>query len=207
MRCVTCENWWPCTAHARLPDVLASFSGKTANASAVARRLLVSHTTAAEWIRDMERMNLLCLVPSFAGNHRPLLLVRGSLQGRLLGALKAIPAGARISWWRIGARPIVFILDRASERVGFCAATSVVPRRADWLPLVLAHRRAIIDRGLLLHADAGASVKTPAVVALPLDAFLEAPWTWIDRTADERSALNAAWQLNRERLARWTAHR
>lgn len=190
-------------------DVLASFSGKTLNASAIGRKLLVSHTTAAEWVHDLERVRLLWLVPFYGGHKRPLLILAttDSPASRLMEALQRIRSVQRIYWWKSGGRTTQLVADLTAERVGVSICESIFPRRKDWLPLIIARRRGVIQRGFLLHAEAGASIKAPAVVAVPMSAFVAEPERWILRTIGEKERRAAVWRFNRERLAAWAAHR
>ena len=57
-----------------------------------------------------------------------------------------------------------------------------------------------IDCGLLLHAQAGASLKPGEAIAVPFDSFLSDPLAGVLSAADERGRLTAVWRVNRSRL-------
>jgi len=188
---------------------LAPFDGKTLNASAVGRALKVSHTTASHWIRSLEQDRLLWILRDFEHRRRRVLVLRTSnLTSRLIEGIQRILPSSGLTSWRCGcARRVPVIADLGVERIGFCICESLFPRRKDWLPLLVAGRRGIIQRGFFLHTEEGASIKTSTIVALPLDSLLSAPAAWILDTTDEQRRRAAVWSFNRERLAAWMGHR
>jgi len=192
----------------RFKDVLASFNGMTLNTAAIGRQLVLSRTTAAAWIREYERCGILRLLPPDSGRNKPLLLVAPDRRKELMELLQRIFPECSFSFWKSGRiRMVHLIADLGGERLGLCFQTSPVLRRQHWFPLLLALRRGVITRGLVLHAEPGASLKERVIVAVPWSSFVREPMRWILGTADDAARRAAVWRFNRERLAAWAAHR
>jgi len=93
------------------------------------------------------------------------------------------------------------------ERIGFCLTASAAWRHRDWLPLATAVRRGVIHRGFLLHPEDRASIRAPSVFIVPLGLFMKDMQDWILNRRTMRTAREAVWRINRERLAACAAHR
>ena len=216
MRCVTCRKWSPCISRSRFRDVLASFDRMTLNCAAIGRRLALSRTTASTWVRAYERAGLLHLLPSLERRRRPLLLVSprftddsGSLcAARVLESLQETVPSSRFHYWNTGrVRMIPLIADTGAERIGFCFSTTPVPQRRQWLPLLLAMKRHVIDRAFLLHENTYATVANGAVLVLPRSEFLREIEGWVIRKWTLIDARQASLQSGRKRLVCWHAPR
>jgi hypothetical protein len=98
---------------------------------------------------------------------------------------------------------IPLIADTGAERIGFCFSTTPVPQRRQWLPLLIALERRVIDRAFLLHEDTYAAVEKGAILILPQSAFLRELREWVLHRQTLKEARESAVRINRERLVCW----
>ncbi len=216
VKCSSCAKWRPCTSISRFRDVLASLDGTRLNAAEIGRRLGVSRTTAMTWIHAYEKAGLLRLLPSL-GTRRSRLLVLSPGYGSTasafgIGGLLEILAGllpdCTFHWWKTRRTRVVPLVARLrSERIGFSIARGSPPRPRDILPLRLALRQAVVQRGFVLHDGEGALCKDRAIVVLPLRAFLEEPREWVLCRRSPIEFRESLWRINRERMERLAALR
>jgi len=209
---LACAAYRMCRARARLPEVLAAWSGKTFNTAAISRQLGVSRPTVVAYVSKLERVDLVRLLPFYGGKRRPLLSLcsspRGGLMESIIGKLCLIVPGSGFFWWKTGrTRQVDLIADVGSERIGFCFPASPLARRRDWLPLDIAARRGVIRRGFLLHTGTRAFVVASAVQALPADSFVREMDEWIFRRQSVRDGREARARINSQCLARGAGHR
>ncbi len=89
---------------------------------------------------------------------------------------------ARFCWWETGRVRRIDLLAIAGEvRIGFCFCLAPLLRNKDWLPLAIARRRGVIQRGFILYGGARAFIVSQATYALPLAAFLMETGEWLHR--------------------------
>ncbi len=210
MRCLTCRKWEPCIARDRFRHVLASFNGKTLNYCAIGRRLALSRTTAAAWIQAYNRAGLVHMVPPLGPTGRPLLLVSPRFrdeadsfaEAEVLEAVRRLIPESRFYCWRTGrVRRIPLIADTGTGRTGFCFSDTPGPQRWQWLPLLIALRRRLIDRAFLLN-DGFATLKEEAVCVLPVSALLANLRALMFDQRTPFQTHREMGRINRERLAR-----
>ena len=188
----------------------------TLNSAAIGRRLAVSRKTAMAWTRAYEKAGLIHLLCSPGTRQKPLVLLSPCftdkptdfVEGLVLEAMRGIIPACRFRYWRTGrVRLVPLIADTGAERVGFCLSRTLVPHRRQWLPLLIALRRGVIDRAFLLHADTYAKVGERGVLVLPTSALLSDMRGWIlDRRTPPEVRMEMA-RINRQRLARWSSPR
>lgn len=196
---------------------LGRFDCRRLNASAVGRALCVSHSTARDWIKFLQSTHRLWLLPDLEHPRRQTMVLRSPAPlARLIEILNAVQPGCQLNSLGIGRVRSVPVIADIGERVGFCFQSGPILRRTSWLPLVLALRRKVIARGIVLHTEPHASIKECGILAVPWDAFAAEAARWIQGTADEAARRAAVWRfnrerfrerLNRERLAAWAAPR
>ena len=202
-----CAAYRACRARSRLPEVLASWSGKTFNTAAISRQLGVSRPTVVKYVNALERAGLVRLLPFYEGRKRPLLVLASSSHGlwteSIVGSLKLIAPESRFFWWKTGRiRLIDLIVDLGTERIGFRLVASPLPGRRDWFPLDIASRRGVINRGFMLHAGRWAAVAARAVQIIPFDSFMPEIEDWIFHRKTVKDGRDARARINSECLAR-----
>jgi transposase len=200
MRCTTCRAWRPCVARSRLRAVLRSFEGNPLNATGIGAELGVSRTTAASWVRAFDAAGLVRLLPFYGGGRRPLL----SRHDRepLIRRIRQIVPDCRFFWWKTGrVRTIELIVETGKARIGFCFDDTGYARRRDWLPLVIAARRGVIQYGYVLDPGPRACFACAHVRILPSDLFLRDAAEWLLGCATQREVLEAMMRINSERLS------
>lgn len=200
---MTCKKWHPCVTRPRLLSALQPFNGQVLSAAAVGRELGVSHTTASCWIHSMEDDGVLWLLYDLATRRRPVLVLRSTDPlSRLLEGLERILPQALVGTWRCGQkRRLPVMVDTGEERIGFCISDSPFPRRAHWLPLLIARRHGLVSRGFFVNTDPHACLVTEDIVALPISALLGDLPEWVLGTADCAARREAVRKFNREHLA------
>jgi DNA-binding transcriptional ArsR family regulator len=179
----------------------APWNGRHLNATAIARRLEVTRQTVAGWLRALEREGLVHTLPRYGGHGRPLLYLTDSSYGFCLHAivcrLSRILPECRFWWWKTGKVRKVDLLALSGElRLGFCLCLQALPRRKDWLPLLIACRRGLIERGFLLHEGNHAFVAAKGVQGLPTRAFLLEIDKWTLCRGDAATAREARCRIN-----------
>jgi DNA-binding transcriptional ArsR family regulator len=186
----------------------APWNGRHLNATAIARKLDVTRQTVMGWLRELEQDGQVRTLPLYGGHGRPLLYLPDSLYGFCLHAivrrLSRILPECQFSWWKTGTRKIDLLASSGELRLGFCLCLRAVPRRKDWLPLLIAHRHGLIERGFLLHEASHAFVAAKGVQGLPTRAFLLEIDQWIlcrgetaEREARGRINSRSYWNLER----------
>jgi predicted AAA+ superfamily ATPase len=183
---LVCAAYRVCKARARLPRVLASWSGKPFNTAALGRQLGVSRPTVVKYIGALERAGLVRLLPFYGGGRRPLLLLSSSPPGawaeQLIARLLQIKPESRFFWWKTGRTRVVdLIADVGTEKIGFRFLLSKLPRRRDWLALDIASWRDVIRRGFLLYTGTRDFVVASVIHVLPVNSFMSELEEWILR--------------------------
>src|SRR5208283_3546377 len=117
-----CAAYRPCRARSRLPEVLASWSGKTFNTAAFSRQLGVSRPTVVKYVHALERARLVRLLPFYEGRRRPLIFLvsspRGTRAESIIGRLAQAVPESRFFWWKTGrVRLVDLIIDLGNERI------------------------------------------------------------------------------------------
>lgn len=180
MRCTCPEGASRCTE-----ALLSDWDGKLLNASAIGRRLGVSHTTAMRMVKDLAKRRVVCILPSFDSSRRPLLYVLdaplGSWVGAVMKEIVKLSPESRFFWWKTRrVRQIHLVAQVGQRRLGFRFCLDGIPRRKDRIPLQIAQQRALIHGGYILHSCGRASFFRPMTVELSLMDFLFKPGYWIN---------------------------
>jgi len=162
------------------------------------------------YLRPLVDAGSALLLPCYGGGRRPLLIAKDGSSGIMSVAeiVRKLFPDSVFSWWMAPRRRRVHLIaETCCGRIGFCFTSSPLPGRGTWLPLTLALRQSVIQRGFLLHAGDAAFFKERAIIAMPRAAFIEEPSAWMLYRRTLKTAREAVWRINRERLAAWAAHR
>jgi hypothetical protein len=192
--------------------VLKSWNGRTFNSAAMGRELGVSRPTVVAYMDALARVKLVRLLPFHEEKRRPVLYLCSSSSGACIESIvdnlsRAVPKSS-FYWWKTGrVRQIDLVADLGTERIGFNFLETPMTRRRDWLPLEIAFKRGVIQRGFLLYAGTRAFVVGRIVQALPLHSFIRDPGTWILRRRTLGDAEDLRLRINLESLARAAGHR
>jgi hypothetical protein len=157
-------------------------------------------------VKALEREGLIRLVPSFDTSKRPLLYLPESFLGSCVEAVTArileVAPESRFSWWKTGrVRKIDLLADIRPKRIGFCFCESWIPQNRNLLPLRIAQKLGVIHKGYLLHCGNRAFAAGPAVIGLPLTAFLSETRDWILRPTTRRETGMVLARINRSASA------
>jgi hypothetical protein len=168
-----------------LQALLSEWDGKLLNASAIGRRLGISHGTAMRLVKGLAKQGTVRILPSFDNSRRPLLYVPEAFLGSCVDAvikeLARLAPESRFFWWKTRrVRQIQLLAEVGQRRLGFCFCMSGMPQRKDRIPLQIAHRRGLIQKGYILHSGSDARFFRPALFQLPFVDFLCKPACWIN---------------------------
>jgi len=192
-------------ARNRLPFILGCLSGRRLNTAGLARLLGVSRPTAVAYLRSLEQIGVVTLIPFWGGRRRPLLVAweDSSPYASLVRELRVACPDCRLYWWERRTRRVHLVVDLGNERVGFSLSPAKRLKSRDWMPIALALQRKVIDRGFVLHAgDRVVRNFKPWIFGLPLGVFFQYSKEWIFTWRDPRESWDAMYRINRAACAR-----
>lgn len=140
------------------------------------------------WTRAYVKAGLVYLLPSLDSPRKPRLLLSTLFaddssclpESQVLEAVRRLLPESRFYFWKTGrVRDIALIADTAAGRIGFNFSTTLTPLHRQWLPLLIALRRGLIQRAFLLHEGNWATLKENAVAVLPPAALLGNLRSWL----------------------------